>query len=91
MFKLVTILLLICLVIIGLKFLMESIKHTNLSSHHKNMSNEEDILIFNELKKVAIKRAAVENITVLAEQMTQIKLCDDKIIDLSKRIQKKAG
>jgi hypothetical protein len=53
-----------------------------------------DVLMFAELKEVALKRAAAENISSLSEQMVQIKRCDDKIIKLSKRLnysQQKVG
>jgi hypothetical protein len=65
----------------------------------KNSANDpnftySDVLMFGELKAVALQRAAADNLSSVAEQMVQIKRCDDKIISLSERIncpQKKVG
>jgi hypothetical protein len=44
------------------------------------------MLMFAELNEVALKRAAADDLSSMADQMVQIKRCDDKIISISKRI-----
>ena len=90
MFNLITVSIFISLFVLGLYFVLKILKESNLSCPVDDRSVSTGVnceVYYIELTRIAMDRAeAEENRGNMAEYMRTLKLCDERLIAVSKRI-----